>query len=269
MNMTRALTKYSRNRHSSYGASSRLTFKVLWLICALVTASIASAQTTTSKPAHKPSAGIHRDSPLAHEPTTPPANTVRGNAQALPVGTAIKMRLETRITTTNNKPGDSFSGRVTEAVMLNGRTIIPVGSSITGTVVSVSEPRRIKGVPSINLHPQTVMLPDGANFAINAAIVDTNLPRMNVDDEGRIQGSGHERRDTVEVAAGTTAGTVIGAMAGGVKGAFIGGAIGATATIAHWLSKSNSAAIPVGTEIIMELSRDMVINPAPTTAEGN
>jgi hypothetical protein len=239
------------------------------LICALVTASIASAQTTTSKSAQKPSAGIHRDSTLAHEPTTPPVATPRSNGQALPVGTAIKMRLETMITTATNKPGDSFSGRVTEAVMLNGRTIIPVGSSITGTVVSVSEPRRIKGVPSINLHPQTVMLPDGTNFAINAAVVDTNMPRMNVDDEGRIQGSGHERRDVVEVAAGTTGGTVLGALAGGTKGAFIGGAIGATATIAHWLSKQNSAAIPVGTEIIMELSRDMVISPVPATAEGN
>jgi hypothetical protein len=113
------------------------------------------------------------------------------------------------------------------------------------------------------------MLPDGTNYAINAAVVDTNMPRMNVDDEGRIQGTGHETRDVVEVAAGTTGGTLIGALAGGTKGAFIGGAIGATATIAHWLSKQNSAAVPVGTEIIMELSRDMVISPVPATAEGN
>ncbi len=50
---------------------------------------------------------------------------------------------------------------------------------------------------------------------------------------------------------------LIGGLAGGGKGMLIGGAIGATATIAHWLSKHKSSEMPAGTELVMELSRPM------------
>lgn len=241
---------------------------VALLTCALAVSTIASAQMTSSKPAHKPSAGITRDSNLpAETPSTTPTRA-RDNGNSLPVGTAIKMKLETALTTTTSKAGDNFAGRVTEAVTHNGRTIIPVGSSITGRVVRVDEPRRIKGLPTINLHPEAVMLPDGTSYSINAVVVDTDTPRMNVDEEGGIQGSGATKGEKLEIAAGTTGGTVIGAMAGGGKGALIGGTIGAVATVTHWLTKTHTAELPIGTEIVMELSRDMVIS-ASRTAEGN
>jgi len=41
---------------------------------------------------------------------------------ALPAGTALKVKLEKTLTTFSNKTGDAFSGRVTEAVMLDGKT---------------------------------------------------------------------------------------------------------------------------------------------------
>jgi hypothetical protein len=42
----------------------------------------------------------------------------------------------------------------------------------------------------------------------------------------------------------------------------IGGTVGATATVAHWLSKKNSAMLPAGTELVMELSRPLVMSAA-------
>ena len=41
---------------------------------------------------------------------------------SLPAGTALKVKLENTLTTFSNKEGDPFSGRVTEAVMLEGKT---------------------------------------------------------------------------------------------------------------------------------------------------
>jgi len=38
--------------------------------------------------------------------------------------------------------------------------------------------------------------------------------------------------------------------------------IGATATVTHWLSKHRSAMLPAGTELVMELSRLMVMTTA-------
>jgi hypothetical protein len=60
---------------------------------------------------------------------------------------------------------------------------------------------------------------------------------------------------------GTGGGMLIGGLAGGGKGLLIGGAIGATATITHWLAKHRSAMLPAGTELVMELSRPMVMSP--------
>ncbi len=233
------------------------------IACALVATSVAAAQTSSSKPAPKPSSGVHRDSSLAREskPSTP-------NNNALPAGTPIKMKLETSLSTTASKEGDSFSGRITEAVILNGHTVIPVGASLTGRVLRASEPRRVAGKPSLHLLPENIMLPNGESYQISAAIVDTNNPRTKVDDEGRIKGSGITKGDKVEMVAGTGTGAIIGAVAGGAEGTLIGGAIGASVTTIHWLTKRHSAEVPAGTEIVMELSRDMKVQPS-RIGEGN
>ena len=44
----------------------------------------------------------------------------------------------------------------------------------------------------------------------------------------------------------------------------IGGAVGATATVAHWMGKKNSAMLPAGTELVMELSRPLEMTAAAT-----
>jgi hypothetical protein len=43
---------------------------------------------------------------------------------SLPSGTAVHMKLETPISTQTNKVGDTFASRVTEPVMLNGKTVM-------------------------------------------------------------------------------------------------------------------------------------------------
>lgn len=182
----------------------------------------------------------------------------RGTGDSLPVGTAVKMKLETPLSTSTTKQGDTFAGRVTEAVTLEGRTVIPVGASLKGHVVSVSEPRRVKGVPTIHLVPDEVTMPNGDRYQISAVVVDTvGAPNTDVDEEGRIKGSGATRNDKIEIAGGTGAGALIGGLAAGGKGVVIGAGVGAVATVAHWMTKRHSTDIPAGTEIVMELSRPM------------
>lgn len=178
---------------------------------------------------------------------------------SLPIGTAVKMKLETRISTTTSQAGDRFAGRVVEPVTLKGRTVIPVGASVKGHVVSVSEPRRVRGVPTIHLVPDEVTMPNGERYALSAVVVDATGAgnKTDVDEEGRIKGSGTTRGDKIEMAAGTGGGALVGALAGGGKGMLIGGAIGATVTVAHWMTKRHSTDLPAGTEIVMELSREM------------
>jgi len=132
-------------------------------------------------------------------------------------------------------------------------------------VTQVSEPRRIAGKPAISMFPETLIMPNGDRFMLNATLVDTSLRNgSDVNDEGQFKGKGHDGTDVTQIGMGTGGGMLVGGLIGGAKGLLIGGAVGATATVAHWLGKKNSAMLPAGTELVMELSHPMDMTPAAT-----
>ena len=182
-------------------------------------------------------------------------------AQTLPTGTALKMKLENTLATFSTKGGDPFSARVTEPVVLDGKAVIPIGTTVQGRVTKTSEPRRIAGKPTIAIFPETMVLPNGDRFMLNAMLVDTDRGSgTDVNNEGQFKGSGHDGKDITKVAMGTGGGMLVGGLIGGGKGLLVGGAIGATATVAHWLGKHRSATLPAGSELVMELSRPLVMS---------
>jgi hypothetical protein len=182
---------------------------------------------------------------------------------ALPAGTAVKMKLETTLATFSSKAGDPFSARVTEPVIMDGKTVIPIGTTVEGRVTKTNEPRRIAGRPTIAIFPEHLVLPNGDRFMLNASLVDTNARRStDVNTEGQFKGDGHDAKDLTEIGMGTGGGMLIGGLAGGGKGFLIGGAVGATVTVTHWLGKHRSAMLPAGTELVMELSRPMTMTVA-------
>ncbi|MBZ5572026.1 MAG: hypothetical protein LAO09_09110 [Acidobacteriia bacterium] len=193
------------------------------------------------------------------------AAAIAQNNVSLPTGTTLKVKLDSTLATFSSKTGDPFSGRVTEAVMLDGKAVIPIGATVQGRVTQVSEPRRVSGKPTIGIFPETLIMPNGDRFMLNASLVDTSLRNgTDVNEEGQFKGKGHDGKDLTEIGMGTGGGMLIGGLAGGGKGLLIGGAIGATATVAHWLGKKNSAVLPSGTELVMELSRPLEMAPVTT-----
>ncbi|HZR32376.1 MAG TPA: hypothetical protein VFA76_11060 [Terriglobales bacterium] len=197
------------------------------------------------------------------------AAAVAQSSLSLPVGTAVKMKLQITLATFTTRVGSQFYGRVSEPVMLGNRIVIPLGSEIKGHITRISEPRRIAGKPTIGLRPDTVTLPNGQEYALSAVLVDTNVGHgTDVNDEGQFKGSGHDKYDLRESAAGTGGGVVIGALVGGAQAGIIGAGIGAGATMVHWLVKRRSATLPAGTELVLELSRPVSITPAAGVATG-
>jgi len=191
------------------------------------------------------------------------AGAAAQESASLPAGTSLRMKLETPLSTHKSKVGDVFNGRLTEAVVVNGQTMVPAGASVTGRVIKVSEPRRIAGTPSIALLPDRIVMPDGNQFLITATVVDTARgSHTTVDDEGRIHGRGRSGRDNGEMVAGAGAGAIIGTLAAGAKGLFIGGGIGLGLVAAHWLAEKHSAVVPAGTEIFLELNRPVMMSSA-------
>ena len=185
----------------------------------------------------------------------------------LPIGTAIRMKLSAPISTHDSKEGDVFIGTVSEDVVVEGKTVIPAGANMNGRITRLSEPRRFAGRPSIQLTPYWITLSSGKSLQIAAAVVDTNHPRtLHVNDEGRIKGPGINSRDKVEFVAATGTGTVVGSVVSLGTGSWIGAAAGASFATGHWLIRRHSLELPVGTELIMEISNPVA---APTTALPN
>lgn len=198
------------------------------------------------------------ESPSPEMAADPAASTSSEPMAALPAGTTLKMKLETAISTRRNVAGNRFSGRVTEGVTLNGRTIIPVGASLEGRIARADERRRIRGTPTIDLRFETIIMPNGNRYPIKAVIVDTSArPDVDVSDEGTLKGRGHDGSDWKETGITAAGGAIVGGAIGGAEGTLIGAGVGATASVVHWLVKTRSAELPAGTEIVMELSRPM------------
>jgi hypothetical protein len=182
---------------------------------------------------------------------------------SIPAGTALKVKLQNNLATYSSKQGDPISGRITEAVMVGGNAVIPIGATVEGRVTRVDEPRRYAGKPTIGIFPEALIMPNGERFMLNATLVDTSERRgTDVNGEGQFKGRGHDGKDLTEIGMGTGGGMLIGGLAGGGKGLLIGGAVGATATVAHWLGKKKDATLPAGTELVMELSRPLEMKAA-------
>jgi hypothetical protein len=180
----------------------------------------------------------------------------------VPAGTALMVKLETTLATFSNKPGDPFQARLSQPVVLDGRTVIPAGAVVEGRVTKVAEPRRISGKPTIGIAPATLILPGGERLSLDATLVDTDIRGTDVNQEGEFKGFGHDRRDQMETGGGTAGGMLIGGLVGGPPGVVIGGVVGAGSAGAHWLSKHRSATLPAGTTLTIELNRPLVMTPA-------
>jgi hypothetical protein len=190
-------------------------------------------------------------------------SAVAQNNISLPAGTVLNVKLETALTTFASKSGDPFSGRLTQPVVLDGKNVLPIGATVQGRVTMVSEPRRISGKPTIAMFPETLVLPNGEHYMLNAALIDTSVRQgTDVNSEGQFKGKGYDGKDMIEIGMGTGGGMLVGGLIGGGKGVLIGGMVGATATVAHWLGKKNSAALPAGTMLVMELSRPLEMTAA-------
>lgn len=202
----------------------------------------------------------------------PGRNTIReGSSEPGPVsreyvvesGTRILLRLTNALNTKHTQVGDRVYLETSVPVFISGRLVIPRGSYVTGTVTEAKEAGRVKGRSALNLHFDTLTLPNGVARDFNSR-PDNVEARGNVDrKEGRIEGDGHKAGDAGTVAKTSAAGASIGSLAGAASGHLgmgvgIGAAAGAVGGLAGVLgSRGPQVVLPAGTSIEMVLDRDL------------
>lgn len=197
------------------------------------------------------------------EPVDPDAGIVTEvprNPNELPAGTALRMRLRNAIDTELTQSNTPFTGELTENVTSDGRVILPVGSTVEGTITQVRGGRRIRGAALIHLQAQAVVLPDGTRIPLHAAVIDTDqFARTRVDEEGNILRKDHVGATLAAMSLTTGGAAAAGAVIGGGVGALVGAGVGAGLSTAWWLKQDRQTHLPQDSLIVLGLTEPLQI----------
>jgi len=169
----------------------------------------------------------------------------------MPEDTAVRIRLDDTLTSTDSQVGDPFSATVVgEGKYRNAR--------VYGHVAAIEMSGKVKGRTSLMLRFDRLVMPDGRRTPIHAEIVELyHAPSgEKLDVEGAIESGGRGRKSIEHTAIGAGAGALLGGIFGGGKGAGIGsiiggvGGLGTTAFHGHQKITLNS-----GQEMMIRITR--------------
>jgi len=138
--------------------------------------------------------------------------TAQGNFISVPAGTRILVRLSETLSSTNQRAGARFTGRLETNLMAQGVVAAPRGTTVHGQLISVKSAGRMSGGSELALELTDIVI----NGTAHPIMTDTY----------QLQGQGQGGQTARSVATGAGLGSVIGAIAGGGRGAAIGAAAG-------------------------------------------
>ena len=139
----------------------------------------------------------------------------RPDPVTVPELTPIHVTLDQAVSSNQNRPGDHFDATVSEAVVVDGKTVIPEGARAEGVVVDAKHSGRLMGRARLQLALQSVEV-NGQPYDVRT----TSSMRI---------GRDHKKRNWAWIGGGAAGGAAIGAVAAGGQGALIGGPVGAAA----------------------------------------
>ncbi len=197
----------------------------------------------TPEPTPTPAASMP---PKKTTPRPKPSGTpapVAAPGVTVPAGTAVKVGIDTQVSSESAAPGSSWSGTVKEAVVVGSMAPFPAGSIVRGVVEGVMP--AAKGSRAFLVLRVTSIEANGKTLGVNAST------------DSIIAGS-TRARNLGAIAGSAAAGALIGKAVGGSnKGALIGGILGgaaATGTVAS--SKGYQVVIKEGTELVFRVDSD-------------
>jgi type IV secretory pathway VirB10-like protein len=181
-------------------------------------------------------------------------------------GTRIPMALLTGISTKTAIEETPIYLKTVFPIAVNGRIIIPEGSSVAGRIVKSKRAGKVKGKAEMYLRFDSIILPNGVtrDFRARAAGVDGTTGNKMRDEEGGIQGDSNKGQDAITIASGTSAGAGLGTIIGNANGAQNGGllagtlggaAIGAATVL---LTRGPDIVLAPGNSMEMTLDRDLL-----------
>jgi hypothetical protein len=139
----------------------------------------------------------------------------------VPEDTALRIRLDDTLTSTDSQVGDPFSATVVDTGEYQN-------ARVYGHVADIDMSGRVKGRTSMMLRFDRLVMPDGSRAPIQAELVELydGPSGEKVDVEGAIESGSRGRKSVEHTIIGAGAGALLGAIFGGGKGAGIGSIVG-------------------------------------------
>jgi len=185
--------------------------------------------------------------PAAERIPTPPPPPPPPKPVVVPAGTVVTIRTTEPLGSKTSSVGTAFTGSVSTPISLEGKMVIPTGSSITGTVRDAKKAGRFKG---------------GAVLALTLDSITVRGHQYNVETEAFSQTStGKGKRTAGAVVGGTGVGAAIGGLAGGGKGAAIGALVGAGAGTAGAMTGNRDITLPAESALSFKLVQPLTLKP--------
>jgi hypothetical protein len=183
-------------------------------IAPTVTTPAAPTEARTTTPQERQIIASHQTlpppPPVAAAPAPPPAPVYHN--VSVPAGTGISVRINQTLDSASTQEGTPFSGVVTRTVAVDGETVIPAGSSVSGRVVSVHEAGHYKGNSLLSVE-LTGIRRRGESIAVST-------------DPYTLEGKGRGKNTAEKIGGGAAVGAILGGIFGGGKGAAIGAGVG-------------------------------------------
>jgi hypothetical protein len=110
------------------------------------------------------------------------------SAAELPSGTAIGIRLKTKVSSTASKANDPIEAVVIKPVMSGDRFVIPYGAVIKGQVAKAQPSEASDKRATLELTFNQLVAAHGKTIKLTSKITDVENARETVDDNGAIQG---------------------------------------------------------------------------------
>ena len=165
----------------------------------------------------------------------------------IPSGTPLKITLNDTLQTNVNLEGDAFTGTLAEPVEMEGKVLIPAGSTCSGVITKLVKGGTMKTPPEIAFIVTEVTTPKGKTYAV---AVDTVYKK----------GKSHTGRQVGMIGGGAAAGAIIGGILGKKKGAAIGAVAGAAAgTGAAAATGRENLVYPSGLTLTFNLQKPVTV----------
>jgi len=143
----------------------------------------------------------------------------------------------TPIASNKSKVEDEVRGKLAEAIVVEGTTVVPAGAEVIGAIVEAKESGRVKGRASVAVRFDRLTV-RGESHKIQTALIAT-------------EAGSSTKSDVKKGAVGAGAGAIVGGLAGGGSGAAIGAGIGGAATVLA--TKGKEVELAAGTALSTKL----------------